>query len=241
MNFFTVGFCDGRYNAARKGTQMTIQSIASTSLTGLILMVALLRSAAAAEPPAGAKPPAADAAVKPSVLLVTEDNLFLARALEANSMSRVKVVKPHDYRAANAEGFDVIVFDRFAPAALPKAGGLLFVDVLPPGGALKQSVDGKGAPLTISASGVKDWKKDHPAMKSFTPMKLYFDTARKLEIPKDWTTLLDGDKGPLIVADGDAAHRRQIVLGFDVTKSNWPLQVSFPVFILNATEYLAGR
>jgi hypothetical protein len=106
---------------------------------------------------------------------------------------------------------------------------------------LKQSLDDKGAPLTISASGVKDWKKDHPAMKMFTPMKLYFESARKLEIPKDWTTLLDGDKGPLIVADGDATHRRQIVLAFDVTKSNWPLKVSFPLFIFNATECLAGR
>ena len=175
------------------------------------------------------------------LLLVTDGNFFLAKALEASDLATLKTIKPDDYTAAKAEGFDVIVFDGHSPAAVPKAGGLLFVDALPPGGALKQSVDAKGSPLTIAAAAVKQWKKDHPAMKGFTPTKLYFESARKLEIPKDWITLLDGDKGPLIVADGDATHRRQIVLAFDVTKTNWPLQVSFPMFIQSATEYLAGR
>jgi hypothetical protein len=78
-------------------------------------------------------------------------------------------------------------------------------------------------------------------MKTFTPTKLHVESARKLEVPKDGTTLLDGDKGPLIVAERDATHRRQIVLAFDLTKSNWPLRASFPLFISEATQYLAGR
>ena len=223
-----------------RNRQMTSRFIALAWLTGLILLTALMPGAVAAEPPAGDKP-AAGAAIKMSILLVTDGDFFLAKAIEANGLSRVRIVTPDHYTATYSEGFDVIVFDRFTPAALPKTGGLLFVDSLPPGGVLKQSVDNKGSPLTIAASAVKDWKKDHPAMKAFTPTKLYVESARKLEVPKDWTTLLEGDKGPLIVADGDATRRRQIVLAFDVTKSNWPLRVSFPQFVLEATQYLAGR
>jgi hypothetical protein len=223
---------------------MTSRYFASTTLTGLILLTALMMQSAvaAAEAPVEGKPAAGTAGGKMAVLLVTDGNLFLAKVLEANDdLAPVKTIKPADYTAAKAKAFDVIVFDRYAPAALPKAGGLLFVDALPPAGALKESVNAKGSPLTIAGSAVKEWKKDHPAMKAFTPMRLYFETARKLEVPRDWTTLLDGDKGPLIVADGDTTHRRQIVLAFDVTKSNWPLKPSFPLFIYNAMEYLAGR
>jgi hypothetical protein len=219
---------------------MTSRFIALAWLTGLIVLTTLIRSAVAAEPRAGDKP-VVGAAMKMSVLLVTDGNPLLAKGIEANGVSKVRLVTPDRYAAANAGGFDVIVFDRCTPAAIPATGGLLFIDALPPGGVLKQSVDGKGSPVTIAAPAVKDWKKDHPAMKTFTAAKLYVERARKLDVPKGWTTLLDGDKGPLIVAERDGTHRRQIVVAFDVTKSNWPLRASFPTFVSDATQYLAGR
>src|SRR5260370_10820222 len=44
-------------------------------------------------------------------------------------------------------------------------------------------------------------------------------------------------QAPLVVA-GELGRQRIIWIGFDTLESNWPLRVSFPIFIANATEWL---
>ncbi len=44
-------------------------------------------------------------------------------------------------------------------------------------------------------------------------------------------------KRPLILA-GELGRQRIIWIGFDILESNWPLRVSFPIFIANAVEWL---
>jgi hypothetical protein len=50
--------------------------------------------------------------------------------------------------------------------------------------------------------------------------------------------LIDGDKGPLVL--GSDAGRREIVIAFDPSTSNWPLKSSFPVFVRQTIEYLGA-
>jgi hypothetical protein len=133
---------------------------------------------------------------------------------------------------------DVTVFDRYAPAELPERGGLLFVDCLPKGAALKAAVDEKGAEVTLANVRATGTVADHPAVRGIVSGKIYVETVRKVEAGKGWAVLIDGDKGPLVL--GSDAGRREIVVAFDLSKSNWPLKVSFPAFVRQAIEHLGA-
>ena len=50
-------------------------------------------------------------------------------------------------------------------------------------------------------------------------------------------SLVDAPQAPLMLA-GELGRQRIIWIGFDVLESNWPLRVSFPIFIANAVEWL---
>jgi hypothetical protein len=50
-------------------------------------------------------------------------------------------------------------------------------------------------------------------------------------------SLLECPQGAIMVA-GDLGRQRIAWVGFDSLESNWPLRVSFPIFIANAVEWL---
>jgi hypothetical protein len=172
-----------------------------------------------------------------SVLIVTEGNQFLKKGIAAIPDVAVRVIAPKDYRADRVVA-DVTVFDRQVPAELPKRGGLLFVDCLPKGGALKAAVDEKGAEVTLANVRATGKVADHPAVRGVVPEKVYVEPVRTVAVGTGWGVLIDGDKGPLVL--GSDAGRRVIVVAFDLSKSNWPLKASFPVFVRQAIEYLGA-
>jgi hypothetical protein len=173
-----------------------------------------------------------------SVLLVTEGNVLLEKGIAAVPDVAVRVIAPKDYRADRVVA-DVTVFDRQEPPELPKQGGLLFVDCLPKGGALKAAVDEKGAEVRLTNVRATGRVADHPAVRGVVPGKMYVETVRKIEAGKGWGVLIDGDKGPLVL--GSDGGRREIVVVFELSKSNWPMKASFPLFVRQAIEYLGAR
>ena len=50
-------------------------------------------------------------------------------------------------------------------------------------------------------------------------------------------SLVEAPQAPLILA-GDLGRQRIVWVGFDPLESNWPLRVSFPIFIANAVDWL---
>ena len=50
-------------------------------------------------------------------------------------------------------------------------------------------------------------------------------------------SVVEAPQAPLILA-GELGRQRIVWIGFDVLESNWPLRVSFPIFIANAVEWL---
>jgi hypothetical protein len=68
--------------------------------------------------------------------------------------------------------------------------------------------------------------------------KLYVAEALKMDVPIDSEVLLDGLKCPLIALhrEGKGTH---LVVAFDLLQSNWPLKVSFPIFLNQALQFMA--
>lgn len=180
------------------------------------------------------------------VALVTEGNYFLEKAIDSLNLRDPVRMTPAAYERSfgnpvtDPTQFDVIIFDRYAPPQpqlLPPAGNFLWIGAIPDHLSLK-TVHQDGQPVLIQDVGVLDWQRDHPMLRHLSLGRLYVAEALRFEVPLETQRLIEGIGGPLVMLhrEGRATH---LVIGFDLLQSNWPLRVSFPVFMYNAMQYLA--
>jgi hypothetical protein len=173
-----------------------------------------------------------------SVLLVTDGNYFLERALKSQPLKDPATMNPVEYEQKAPKDFDVVLFDRYQPQFVPPAGAFIYFGAVPAKLKLKQAVDEAGVALYLDDVGVLDWRRDHPILKNLAMGKLYVAQAIKMDVPIDSEVLLDGLKCPLIALhrEGKGIH---LVVAFDLLQSNWPLKVSFPIFLNQALQFMA--
>lgn len=131
---------------------------------------------------------------------------------------------------------DVIVFDSVTPTRVPDAPTLSLGAGLP------------AAPLSLSpaASLVKQrvvsWDRKHPSLRDLALDALLADTTRQLPaLSAEGASAADlviGDHGTLL-RESTIAGRSHLVTPFALADSNWALQLSFPLFVVQAVEYLS--
>ncbi len=175
-----------------------------------------------------------------SVLLVTSDNYYLERAImESMNLKDPKKMLPEEYeqKQPKPSDFDVIIFDRYYPQWLPEAGNFIYFGCAPVAGKLSVARENEKY-LQLDDSGVLDWQRDHPILRHLNLSKVYAAHMLKLNLPPEAQTLVDGMKGPMVVLNREAA-KTNLVIAFDLLDSNWPLKLSFPIFLHNALQYLA--
>ncbi|HWE00984.1 MAG TPA: VWA domain-containing protein [Tepidisphaeraceae bacterium] len=180
-----------------------------------------------------------------AVLLVTPGNFFLEKAINSLGLNKPDTLSPTGvagYEATKPTQYDVIIFDRYKPTYIPPAGNFIFfldgARAGLPEMRVKIARGADGNPVVLQDVGVLDWKRDHPILKAMSLTKLYVAEAVKLDVPPEDEVLVDGLKGPLIVMD-HTGKSTNMVAAFDVLQSNWPLKVTFPIFLQNALQYLA--
>ena len=175
-----------------------------------------------------------------SVLLVTDGgNYFLEKAVNALNLKNPAVMTPEAYDEKVPTDHDVIVFDRHTPAKLPAAGSFVYFGAVPRGLKVKADADDTGRYNLVDDVGVLDWKRDHPILKNLAMQKLYVaESIRLVGAAENSEVLVDGLKCPLIVLhrEGKGVH---LICTFDLLQSNWPLKVSFPIFLHNSMQFLA--
>jgi Ca-activated chloride channel family protein len=142
-----------------------------------------------------------------------------------------------EYEDKQPKNFDVIIFDRVFPTWLPDSGNYIYFGCAPTNGKLHVQKDG-AIYQTLTECSVLDWQRSHPIMRHLALGTLYAGTMYKLDVPNDAKTLVDGLKGPMVVLDREG-RSTNLVVAFDLLQSNWPLKLSFPIFIHNALQYLA--
>jgi hypothetical protein len=180
----------------------------------------------------------------PSVLLVTQDNFFLERAVGALDAAS-KVVRPADYAPDVAAKFDVVILDRVPPdTRLPPNGRFIWVGPeMPQGLRLKNAPAPDGRPETVKdvTFATSTWKRDHPVLRDLALEKVFVETSAKVVVAKPESEVLvagNDPAAPLVVLHREGG-RTFLVLPFDLLKSNWPLKISFPVFLWQAVDYLS--
>lgn len=174
------------------------------------------------------RPPA-----KIKVLLVTEgtstSGYYLKRALALEPRVELSAIEPNGY--APTGDYDLVIFDGYSPDELP-TGTLVFFDSLPPWPDIKETG-------TLERPPVLDVLREHPVMRFLNPGNVSIAKARQIELPPGARTLLSTRGGPLI-ADVSRGGQQVVVVAFDISDSNWPLRLSFPLFLQNLVLWTPG-
>ncbi len=172
-----------------------------------------------------------------AVLLVSNGNYYLERMMSSMDLKNPVQMSTDDYEQKHPKDFDVVIFDRYYPQWMPDAGNFIYFGCAPTVGKLQAEKENDKYTL-IDDIGVLDWQRDHPMLQHLSMAKLYAAHMLKLVLPPEALILVDGMKGPMIVLERED-RRTHLVVAFDLLDSNWPLKITFPIFLHNALEYLA--
>lgn len=166
------------------------------------------------------------------VLIVSSRVFFLQAALSVDPSVELDAVAPGRYRSSLAARYDLVVFDRFLPSAMPLTSTLL---VAPPhgesGGLTFGGWVGAGTPAPSAGS-------PSSLLRYVDLSDVHVARARQVSLP-GWLSPVIVAGSSTLLAVGEHSDVREAVLAFDLQDSDWPLRVSFPVLMHNLLGYLA--
>ncbi|MCA9127436.1 MAG: BatA and WFA domain-containing protein [Planctomycetales bacterium] len=183
------------------------------------------------------------------VVLVTEGNSALEAALatsQAAALAQVRILSPADLTSpenesqAQSGSIDLFIYDQCTPEQMPESN-TLFVGTLPPGDRWKANEP--SGPLFVI-----DTNRAHPMLQYVDMGTVRIVEGRSLELPTAGTELLRTDAGILMGVAPREAYQDAVVGmplfnrkdGVLLANTDWPIKPSFPVFVLNALEFLGG-
>jgi len=171
------------------------------------------------------------------VLLVSEGNLFLERALGALpgvELTRLTPDVPLPPSQGGIEGgYDLCVYDSAAISGTLPSGSLWLIGPkVAVGGDLPIEVGGAFTDTAITHVAVDD-----PLLRYVDLSNVHILRARVVEPPPGARVLIEAEGGPLLFVverqEGPLA-----VLTFDLRDSDLPLQIAFPILTANLTGWL---
>ena len=173
------------------------------------------------------------------VLLVTKGNWFLEKLLAAEHGLAFELVAPDAFTAGLAEKFDAVLCDNFLPPNfdLAQTGGNFFF--------LKHTPFNTAAPA-LAQPLISELDSLHPVTRLVNLQNVTFLQAAALAVPTmegwSWQTPIRSFEHPILLT-GERLDRgrRLAALALDVTDSDLPLRVAFPLLISNTLHWLGGE
>ncbi len=159
------------------------------------------------------------------VLLVSRGNRLLEKAFRA--VANVVLATSTDLTDA-AAAWDFVVLDDVTPTVWP-AGNVLAIHVV--------NTNWLQGVTRAETPPIVDWRAAHPLLRYSGFDNVQVMQSLTAKTPSWAVSLADAPQAPLMLA-GELGRQRIIWIGFDILESNWPLRVSFPIFIANAVEWL---
>ncbi len=168
------------------------------------------------------------------ILLVTDKNTFLEKALKISGSQTIDKVQTKDAEAADIEEYSLVVYDGVLPGELSETGNIIFIN--PPASDVKKETEGwqkdifiygkksKSSVIRTLKGNVTEYIEDYSfssldvlGFKTPKWAKAFFETGSKLSA------------GYL----GNYNGRMVAVIGFDLHNTDFPLQTEFPIFMYN--------
>jgi hypothetical protein len=167
------------------------------------------------------------------ILLVGEGDPYLETALSYLPNTELYGVTPAKYGAdTHPELFDLIIFEGFLPAILPRTAILA---IAPTASSDLGEVLG-----TLTDPGIATLSPDEPILKFIDLSSVHIGRATKLVLPAWARTVIPGPAGSPLLYVGERDGQRAAVMAFLPRNSDLPLQVAFPLIIANLTGELMG-
>jgi hypothetical protein len=163
----------------------------------------------------------------PSVLVVGRSNQFLGGLLQA--LPVVRSARTREVDPASWAAYNVVVLDRTPPVALPPGNYLLF-RTIPTNLPIE-------ATRRLERPEILRWNRTHPVMRFVDWRDVRITDALALE-SRSGDALVEGEF-PLVWSYEDR-DLRVIVVAFDLDRSDFALRPAFPLFFMNALQWLSG-
>lgn len=174
------------------------------------------------------------------VLLVTQGNGFMHGILNMMDLRQLTEMTPEQYENQSEvalvrsletdEGYDVIVFDNYAPKEIPPVNSLFFGDAPKVG-------EAEIVNRSEETEAILDWRKDHPVMNEVALDNILIQDAGRITLPLNAVMLAVSERGPVMAMvphDG----KQYLMVSFSSLNSNLPGEVAFPVFMKNGMTVL---
>jgi Ca-activated chloride channel homolog len=159
------------------------------------------------------------------VLLVTRGNRLLEKALRFTPNVELTTAPDLDNDASD---YDLTVLDCVTPRVWP-SGNVLAIQVF------QTNWFDKISP--VESPAIVDSRPTHPVLYSVNFDNVHVVKSYQVKAPSWGISLVDSQQASLMVG-GDLERQRVLWVGFDLLDSDWPLRVSFPIFIQNAVDWL---
>ena len=159
------------------------------------------------------------------ILMVSRGNRLLEKALRACPNVELAITADSTDAAA---GFDFVVLDDVTPTVWPK-GNVLAIHMA--------NTNWFETVTRVEAPAIVDWRTAHPLLRYAGLDNVQVMESLTAKAPTWAVSLVDAPQAPLVLA-GELGRQRIIWIGFDLLESNWPLRISFPIFIANAVDWL---
>lgn len=165
------------------------------------------------------------------ILLVSESDsvssYFIRKCFSLDQRVELSAIPPSEYMVT--DDYDLTIFEGFAPEVIP-GGGIVYINATPRVPDSLQ-IDAIENPI-ILASDIK-----HPLMRFLNPSNIIIKKSLRIKVPEGNKDLLSTEGGSLI-ADISRGNQQILFIGFDIAETNWPLHLSFPLFIQNLLRWV---
>lgn len=179
------------------------------------------------------------------MLIVGPDNPALDAALATPAVASIATMerRPADFAGKDfadetqVGAFDLVLFDRCAPSTMPNAN-TLFLGSLPPALAHLEK-DEVQNPILLN------WKSTHPLLRFLVLDDVTILNAFTVPLPPGTDRLMECDKGTVLFSLPRGVYSDVVqtfpLIGEDGTwRTDWPLKLSFPLYVMNLIRVLGG-
>lgn len=171
-------------------------------------------------------------------LIVSDEPFFIKNAILAASNSVVEVKSTKEYTGQT--GYGLYVFQNFQPNVVPKDGTVWYINPeaqIEGSGFTVQDPDvlvAGGAPLQASQSTSS---KVQDLIGNLFGQRVYIAEYVKCGLYRNFTTLFEYNKNPIIFAGSNTYGNREVVFAFDLNDSNIAMLSDFIILVDNLFDY----
>ena len=173
-----------------------------------------------------------------TALLVSENPFYLETVIETLGNISVTTISPNSY-SEDISGYSLYIYDSFNPGKLPSDGTVWIFGV-------ETSITGSGFSVQDVVQNDNGYILQYPKnsttlykelTKGLTKEQVYVNKYVKYGLYRNFTTLFTIEGNPVVFTGTTDKGNREVVFGFDLHNSNFPLLLDYLILVKNLINY----